>query len=90
MALMKRDQEGKPEYIAAHVGGNGEAMADGVTGILVPPENPAALADAIVKLAMDEPLRASMGRAARERFVSRFELGRMVEAYARLYKHEQS
>lgn len=74
---------------ATNVGGNGEAMVDGVTGILVPPENPDALAEAMIMLASDAQLRSTMGTAARKRFLEHYELGKMVEAYTRLYMNER-
>ena len=50
---------------ATDVGGTGELVADGVTGLLVPPEDPAALAEAMRRLADDFDARARMGRAGR-------------------------
>ncbi|MDA0182997.1 glycosyltransferase [Solirubrobacter phytolaccae] len=65
--------------IASDVGGIAEAVEDGVTGRLVPPEDTAALAAAISALAHDpEGLRA-MGARARERWSERFSLTRMVD-----------
>jgi phosphatidylinositol alpha-1,6-mannosyltransferase len=52
--------------VVAHaVGGVAEAVVDGVTGLLVPPERPAQLAAAFEKLIHDPNLRQSLGRAGR-------------------------
>ena len=48
------------------VGGVSEAVMDGVTGVLVPPDRPAQLAAAFEKLIHDAPLRARLGHAGRE------------------------
>jgi len=57
---------GKP-LVATDIPGCREAVQDGVTGYLVPPRDPAALAAAIKKLIDDKPLRARFGAAARAR-----------------------
>lgn len=57
---------GKPS-IAAETGGVPEAVLHEETGLLVPPDDPDALADAIVKLLKDDELRQRLGRAARRR-----------------------
>lgn len=52
--------------VVAHtVGGVGEAVDDGVTGLLVPPHRPAQLTAAFEKLITDEPLRCRLGEAGR-------------------------
>jgi len=52
--------------VVAHaVGGVGEAVADGVTGLLVPPHRPAQLTAAFEKLITDTPLRRRLGEAGR-------------------------
>jgi phosphatidyl-myo-inositol dimannoside synthase len=51
--------------IAANVGGVADAVADGVTGLLVPPASPDAVASATLRLLGDQALRARMGDAAR-------------------------
>jgi L-malate glycosyltransferase len=71
--------------VATRVGGTPEAVADGTTGLLVPPDDAAALAAAISRL-LDQPgLAGALGRAGRLAVTSRFSLERMVEATERLY-----
>jgi len=57
---------GKP-VVATAVGGIPEVLDHGETGYLVPPSDPPALADAIVKLLQDDTLRRKMGRRALEK-----------------------
>ena len=57
---------GKP-VVASAVGAIPEIVDDGLTGILVPPKDPAALADAVVRLLTDSDLRRRMGLQAREK-----------------------
>lgn len=53
--------------VATHVGGVPELVEDGVTGFLVPPGNPGALAQALQRVLDDSELRHRMGHAGRER-----------------------
>jgi len=53
--------------VATAVGGVPQVLTDGVDGLVVPPDSPAALADAIARLACDPGLRARLGAAARAR-----------------------
>ena len=53
--------------VVTDVGGNAEAVVDGVTGLVVPAQDPPALGQAILTLAQDPATRDKMGRAARER-----------------------
>jgi L-malate glycosyltransferase len=71
--------------VATRVGGTPEAVIDGVTGILVPPADSGALADAIVHLLNNPELAAHLGRAARSRVADRFSVRRMVRATEDLY-----
>jgi starch synthase len=57
---------------ASRVGGIPEVVADGENGLLVPPDDPAALAAAINTLVRDPDLAATMGRKGRERAVAEF------------------
>lgn len=57
-----------------------EAVIDGVTGLLVPPRDPAALADAMMRLGADRALTARMGKAGRKLCEDRFEAGSVAAA----------
>ena len=59
---------GRP-VVATAVGGLVDAVEDGVTGLLVPPRDAAALRAALERLLGDPELRRSLGAAARERVV---------------------
>lgn len=70
--------------VATAAGGIPEAVVDGVTGRLVPPRDPRALADALLDVLSDPEQREAMGRAGRERFLERFTADRMVEETLRV------
>lgn len=72
--------------VATRVGGNPELVEDGVNGILVPRQNPDALASTIGRYLDDARLRDVHGEASRRRAVERFGLGRMCADYTRLYR----
>ncbi|MEK6406921.1 MAG: glycosyltransferase [Acidobacteriota bacterium] len=71
--------------VATQVGGIPEIVDDGVDGVLVPPADSVALADAIVDLLNDEDRRNSMAGAGREKVVSRFRFENMVRGYEAIY-----
>ncbi len=58
--------------VATNVDGCVEAVADGVTGLLVPPRDPKALIAAIERLILDPELRQQMGQAGRRRVLEEF------------------
>lgn len=72
--------------VASSTGGIPEVVADGETGILVPPRDAEALAHAIVALLTDEALRNRMGAAGQRRARELFSAERMVEETVGVYE----
>ena len=74
--------------VATRVGGNPEAVKHGITGIVVPPEDPGALADAVLALLTDPERSKAMGEAGRlvamREFSAESVMDRVVEVYRRL------
>jgi len=71
--------------VASKVGGIPEVVVDGETGLLVPPDDPGALADAITSITRDPDRAAAMGRAGRTRAVTEFDWARIAAQTADLY-----
>lgn len=71
--------------VATRVGGADELVADGTTGLLVPPRDSASLARALERLIRDSGERAVMGTEARRRARAEFDLPVMLSAYQALY-----
>jgi sugar transferase (PEP-CTERM/EpsH1 system associated) len=84
LTLLEAMADGKA-VIATTVGGNPELVEEGITGLLVPPRSPEALADAILTVLHDPTLRLSMGRAARARVRNYFNIEDMVRVHEELY-----
>lgn len=72
--------------VATHVGGIPSVVADGTTGLLVPPRDPRSLADALTVLVDDDNMRRKMGRAGYERAKQRFSINRYVDDVRCLYE----
>jgi glycosyltransferase involved in cell wall biosynthesis len=72
--------------VASNVGGNAEAVEDGVTGLLVPPRDPAGLAAAMAALLADPVRREDMGMRGRSRAAERFSIDRMVAEMEAMYE----
>ncbi|WP_233475191.1 MULTISPECIES: glycosyltransferase [Bradyrhizobium] len=72
--------------IVTAVGGNAEAVINGETGVVVPPRDPAALADAIAELSSDSQRRRNYGDSGRRRMEQNFALGSCVAAYEATYR----
>lgn len=67
--------------VAGRGGGVDEAVIDGETGLLVDPEEPLAVADAIVRLLTDATLARRLGNAGRERVANEFGFGRFADEW---------
>jgi len=76
---------GRP-VVGSTVSGLSEAVVDGVTGILVPPDDPEALVTALVGVLGDDVMTARLGAAARERAKALYDFGRCLNEYEALYR----
>jgi glycosyltransferase involved in cell wall biosynthesis len=84
VAALEAMAAGRP-IVATRVGGLAEAVVHERTGLLVPPEDPAALATALARLLRDPALRARLGAEGPARIAEGFRADDLVEAYERLY-----
>lgn len=85
LALMEAASAGCA-MVASRVGGVPEVIEDGGSGLLVPPDDAAALADAIARLAADPALAEALGRSARKGFEARFSIDTMIQATLAVYQ----
>jgi sugar transferase (PEP-CTERM/EpsH1 system associated) len=85
LSILEAMAAGLP-VVATRVGGNLEVVHEGETGFLVPVQDPAKLAEAMVRLAADRELARRMGAAGRRRVESCFDVRAMVRAYEDLYR----
>jgi len=74
--------------VASAVGGIPEVLTNGHDGILVPPADPAALAEACIRLACSPGLRGLLGEAGRATVEARFSLDAMVRHIEAVYDEE--
>jgi len=84
-AILEAMAAGLP-MVATDVGGNSDAVLHERTGLLVPPQEPAALGNAILRLAHEPSLRRALGVAAQLRVRQEFSLERCIEAHEKLYE----
>jgi glycosyltransferase involved in cell wall biosynthesis len=85
VALLEAMACGLP-CIATRVAGSTDLIEDGVSGIIVEPENSSALAEAIERLRADPALRARLGAAARKRVVDYFDVDHEARAMQHVYE----
>ena len=73
MAMLEAQASGLP-VVAGHSGGVAAVVTHQITGLLVPPADPAAFAAAVRRLLVDPELRQRLGAAARQRVVAEHDL----------------
>jgi L-malate glycosyltransferase len=83
-AILEYMATGLP-VIATRVGGNTEQVQDGVTGLLVPPNDPESLANAITNLLEHEEVSSRMGRASFKYCQEHYGMDRMIENLENYY-----
>ena len=72
--------------VTTAVGGSPEIVDEGVTGHLAPSQDPAALADAMVRMCQRRDVWGAIGCAGRARVEKYFNVRTMVTSYERLYE----
>lgn len=72
--------------VATNVEGVVDIIDDGVDGLLIPPKDPRALADRILRLLCDPELRRRIGAAARRKVEANFDIREMTARMARIYQ----
>lgn len=85
VAMMEASSAAKP-MIATNVGGMPEVIEDQINGLLVPPENPIALAMAIKELARDADKANCFGQAAQQRFEKEYSIATMIQKTLEIYQ----
>jgi len=85
LALVEATASGLP-VVATAVGGVPEVIVDGFNGLLVPPRQPKALAQAIVRLLVDPDLARRRGKAGRQRAEELFDAKVMAEKTVKVYE----
>jgi glycosyltransferase involved in cell wall biosynthesis len=97
IAVLPSYHEGLPRFlqeaaatglplVATDIEGCRMVIRAGINGLLVPPKDAVALAQALVTLVTDASMRARMGRTSREIAVQEFNEARITEQYLWLYK----
>jgi glycosyltransferase involved in cell wall biosynthesis len=85
MALLEAMAVGKP-VVATTVSGTSQAMISGQTGLLVPPGESQALAEAIIQLISDPTLAQAMGQAAKHHVTLNYSAQKQADEHLSLYR----
>lgn len=84
IAILEAMATGLPVLVTA-VGANPDVVRDGVDGLVVPPHDPTALAEALDRLLTDAPLRRRLGASARERAAAHHDVAQLADRMSSLY-----
>jgi glycosyltransferase involved in cell wall biosynthesis len=87
VVLMEAMASGRP-VVASGISGIPELVEHEQTGLLVPPRQPAALADALEQLQRDLALRQRLGQAGRDKVVGEFDLYTNAATLAQRFSKE--
>ncbi len=82
--LLEAGLAGLP-IVATDVGGVTDIIRDGVSGIVIPPKNPARITDAVKMVIEHKDLALGLGENVHERVLKEFSLERMVRETIELY-----
>jgi glycosyltransferase involved in cell wall biosynthesis len=85
LSVLEALAAGKP-VVATDVGGVSEVVQDQITGFVVPPKDPEALAARILQVMADQAMSERLGRAGREKVERDFSLDTMTKQYEALYE----
>ena len=85
LAALEGMAAGRP-VVATDVGGVGEVVLHGRTGLLVPPRSAPALARALTQVLRDPRLARKLGAAGRSRAIAEFSVDRMMERLSAVYQ----
>ncbi len=85
LVALEAQLAGRP-VVASRVGGVPEFVIDGETGLLVPPDDPVALAAALRRLVADPLLARQLTLAARAQAVDKFSIARCAAEYEAVYR----
>jgi glycosyltransferase involved in cell wall biosynthesis len=85
MTIIEAMAHGK-SVVATSVGGNPEMVLDGVTGMLVPPDNSEKLSNAIVRMLKNNDFREKANKAAYDLFLHKYSIDRHCEVLADYYR----
>jgi glycosyltransferase involved in cell wall biosynthesis len=84
VAMLEAMAWGLP-VVVTDVGAVSATVRNGESGLIVPPENSDALADALARILDDGILRSALGRAARDRIAAEYSVDAVVESQKRVY-----
>ena len=89
LSILEAMAAGKP-VVASAIGGVKEIITNGTTGVLVPPQDPYALAVAIRKILADQSFAKNIAAAGQERVGRFFSINTMVKGVLEIYKRSLS